>query len=348
MQISVVVPVYNEEKYLTECLNSILNQTYSDLEIIVVDDGSTDQSAEICDQFQTRDNRVKVIHKSNGGLISAWKCGVNNSKNDYICFVDSDDLIQKNHIRDMVDAVKKYNADLVLSAVNKISDNNKISPFIYTFKSGFIQDYRENFLSKILTDLDKVSERNLPPNRWGKLIQKKHILNNLKYVDDRVVYGEDLSIMFPIFCDINSIYIIEENNNSYLYRYREGTMVSGYDKTRWSSIKLVYSNLKKIVEDKKNLPNNMMDQVEIDYFKALIDCYKNQIRSSNVTYRDTEILIQKMNKFQLFANSKSSNLTGLSHKDSMILWNIFHGNRLTNWFIFKLIEVRYNAQQKRK
>lgn len=347
MQISVVVPVYNEEEYLTECLNSILNQTYSDLEIIVVDDGSTDQSGEICEQFQARDNRVKVIHKKNGGLISAWKCGVNNSKNDYICFVDSDDLIQKNHIRDMVKAVKKYNADLVLSAVNKISDD-KISPFIYTLKSGFIQDYREKFLPKILTDLDKVSERNLPPNRWGKLIQKKHIINNLKYVDNRVVYGEDLSIMFPIFCDINSIYIIEEDNNSYLYRYREGTMVSGYDKTRWSSIKLVYSNLKKVVKDKKNLPNNMMNQVEIDYFKALIDCYKNQIRSSNVRYKDTEILIQKMKEFQLFANSKSSNLEGLSHKDSMILWNIFHGNGLTNWFIFKLIEVRYNAQHKRK
>ncbi|MYN52861.1 glycosyltransferase [Lactobacillus crispatus] len=347
MQISVVVPVYNEEKYLPDCLNSILNQTYSDLEVIIVDDGSTDQSGEICDQFQSRDNRVKVIHKSNGGLISAWKCGVDNSKNDYICFVDSDDLIQKNHIKDMVEVVKKYSVDLVLSQVKKISDK-KISPFIYTLKSGFIPNYREKFLPKILTDLDKVSERNLPPNRWGKLIQKQHIISNLKYVDDRVVYGEDLSIMFPIFCDIDSIYVIEENDNSYLYRYREGTMVSGYDKTRWLSIKLVYSNLKKVVEEKKNLPNNMMNQVEIDYFKALIDCYKNQIRSSNVRYKDTEMLIQKMNDFQLFNSSKSSNLKGMSRKDSMILWNIFHGNRLTNWFIFKLIEVRYNAQKKRK
>ena len=174
MQISVVVPVYNEEKYLPDCLNSILNQTYSDLEVIIVDDGSTDQSGEICDQFQSRDNRVKVIHKSNGGLISAWRCGVDNSKNDYICFVDSDDLIQKNHIKDMVEVVKKYSVDLVLSQVKKITDK-KISPFIYTLKSGFIPNYREKFLPKILTDLDKVSERNLPPNRWGKLIQKQHI-----------------------------------------------------------------------------------------------------------------------------------------------------------------------------
>ena len=225
MQISVVVPVYNEEEYLTECLNSILHQTYSDLEIIVVDDGSTDQSGEICEQFQARDNRVKVIHKKNGGLISVWKCGVNNSKNDYICFVDSDDLIQKNHIRDMVKAVKKYNADLVLSAVNKISDD-KISPFIYTLKSGFIQDYREKFLPKILTDLDKVSERNLPPNRWGKLIQKKHIINNLKYAD-LISYGttfQKLILWLTAILTLVVLYLFNQETNNKFSRFNNAVI----------------------------------------------------------------------------------------------------------------------------
>lgn len=346
MQVSVIVPIYNEEEHLSDCITSILRQTYENLEVILVDDGSTDKSSIICDNFQSKDKRIKVIHKKNGGLVSAWKCGVNNAKNDYICFVDSDDLIQKNHIRDMVNVVQKYDADMVISAVNKI-EGKKVTPFIYDMHDGFIKNYRDQFLSKILTDLDKVSERKLPPNRWGKLIPKKYILKNLKYVDDRVTYGEDLSIIFPIFCDINSIYIIKDADNSYLYRYREGTMVSGYDKKRWSSIKLVYSNLKKAIENKKNLPFNMMDQLKIDYFKALIDCYKNQIKSPTITYKDMQKLVKKMNNFKLFDNAKNIQLKGLSLKDHLIIWNILSGNTFTNWFLFKLIEVRYNVQKKR-
>ena len=346
MEVSVIVPVYNEERYLSDCINSILQQTYKDIELILVDDGSTDRSGKICDQFQANDNRIKVIHKKNGGLISAWKCGVNEAKNDYVCFVDSDDLIQKNHIRDMVDAILKHNVDMVISTVNKI-EGDKLSPFIYSLQDGLIENYRDQFLSKILTDLDKVTERKLPPNRWGKLIQKKYILKNLKYVDDRVTYGEDLSIIFPIFCDISSIYIIKDDNNSYLYRYREGTMVSGFDENRWLSIKLVYSNLKRVINDKKNLPLNMMDQVKIDYFRSLIDCYKNQIRSLNTDYKDIELLLKKMNNFQLFDSSNVKKLKGLDAKDQWIIWNIFYGNKLTNWILFKVIEVRYSAQKKR-
>lgn len=346
MEVSVIVPVYNEERYLSDCINSILQQTYKDIELILVDDGSTDRSGKICDQFQANDNRIKVIHKKNGGLISAWKCGVNEAKNDYVCFVDSDDLIQKNHIRDMVDAILKHNVDMVISPVNKI-EGDKLSPFIYSLQDGLIENYRDQFLSKILTDLDKVTERKLPPNRWGKLIRKKYILKNLKYVDDRVTYGEDLSIIFPIFCDISSIYIIKDDNNSYLYRYREGTMVSGFDENRWLSIKLVYSNLKRVINDKKNLPLNMMDQVKIDYFRSLIDCYKNQIRSLNTDYKDIELLLKKMNNFQLFDSSNVKKLKGLDAKDQWIIWNIFYGNKLTNWILFKVIEVRYSAQKKR-
>src|SRR5699024_2327657 len=163
MEVSVIVPVYNEERYLSDCINSILQQTYKDIELILVDDGSTDRSGKICDQFQANDNRIKVIHKKNGGLISAWKCGVNEAKNDYVCFVDSDDLIQKNHIRDMVDAILKHNVDMVISPVNKI-EGDKLSPFIYSIQDGLIENYRDQFLSKILTDLDKVTERKLPPN----------------------------------------------------------------------------------------------------------------------------------------------------------------------------------------
>ena len=124
-------------------------------------------------------------------------------------------------------------------------------------------------------------------------------------------------------------------------------MVSGFDENRWLSIKLVYSNLKRVINDKKNLPLNMMDQVKIDYFRSLIDCYKNQIRSLNTDYKDIELLLKKMNNFQLFDSSNVKKLKGLDAKDQWIIWNIFYGNKLTNWILFKVIEVRYSAQKKR-
>lgn len=91
--ISVIVPVYNVEKYLHKCINSILNQTYKNLEIILIDDGSTDNSGKICDEYALKDNRIKVIHKENGGLSSARNAGLDICSGDYIGFVDSDDYI---------------------------------------------------------------------------------------------------------------------------------------------------------------------------------------------------------------------------------------------------------------
>lgn len=94
MLISVIVPVYNVENYLCKCVDSIINQTYNNLEIILVDDGSTDGSASICDEYVLKDSRVKVIHKENGGVSSARNIGIAEASGEYICFVDSDDWLE--------------------------------------------------------------------------------------------------------------------------------------------------------------------------------------------------------------------------------------------------------------
>lgn len=100
--ISVIVPVYNAENYLERCLNSIVNQTYSNLEIILVDDGSRDRGPQICDSYAAGDKRIRVIHKQNGGLMSAWMAGVNVSAGDYLSFIDSDDWVETNMMEEML------------------------------------------------------------------------------------------------------------------------------------------------------------------------------------------------------------------------------------------------------
>ena len=112
-KISVVVPVYNVEKYLRKCIDSIINQTYKNLEIILVDDGSPDKCGEICDEYAKKDNRVKVIHKKNAGVSSARNDGIDNATGEYIIFVDSDDWLEDNAIEIMVDKLNEYDYDCV-------------------------------------------------------------------------------------------------------------------------------------------------------------------------------------------------------------------------------------------
>ena len=112
---SIIIPVYNVEKYLNKCVDSVLNQTFTDFEVILVDDGSPDNCPAICDSYAEKDKRVRVIHKQNGGLICARKSGLEAARGDYIGFVDSDDWIEENMYELFADMIKKYSPDMVLS-----------------------------------------------------------------------------------------------------------------------------------------------------------------------------------------------------------------------------------------
>ena len=120
--ISVIVPVYNTEKYLGRCVDSIINQTYTNLEIILVDDGSPDNSPAICDEYAKKDQRIKVIHKENGGLSSARNAGLDIAKGDFISFIDSDDWVEKDLFEVLVSLYGKTQAEIIASSF--VGDGN--------------------------------------------------------------------------------------------------------------------------------------------------------------------------------------------------------------------------------
>ena len=194
-KISVIVPVYNVEKYLSRCVDSILSQSFSDFELILVNDGSTDSSEKICDEYGKKDGRVKVIHKKNGGQSSARNAGIKNSIGEYISFVDSDDWISKDYLDYLYLLIKKYNADV--SSAN----------FIFTSKENikFPVYSREKLVKNTYSILqfylkqDKMHGKN-DFAVWGKLY-KKELFYDVKFPIGKIY--EDNIINFEILKKCN-------------------------------------------------------------------------------------------------------------------------------------------------
>ena len=129
-KLSVIIPIYNVEKYLDRCIKSICNQTYENLEIILVDDGSTDGSPEMCDQYVEKDKRIKVIHKQNGGLSDARNVGLEYATGQYIFFCDSDDYVERDLISECMESISKDSIDILIFAISKISIRSAISELL--------------------------------------------------------------------------------------------------------------------------------------------------------------------------------------------------------------------------
>ena len=148
-KISVIIPVYNIEKYLKNCLDSVINQTFSDIEIICINDGSTDNSLAILEQYARKDNRITIINKPNGGLSSAWNKGLEVATAEYVTFVDSDDWIEQETYEIAYTNMLKNNVDYVCWSANPIFEYNNDA-----IKSKITQYYNINFIGKIIVTVN--------------------------------------------------------------------------------------------------------------------------------------------------------------------------------------------------
>lgn len=297
--ISIIVPVYNVELYLNTCLDSIRAQTYRNFEVVLVDDGSTDSCGKICDEYSNRDDRFKVIHKKNGGLMSAWKKGLEYAKANLIMFVDSDDWVEKNTLEIFYNEYLKTKAEVICCSFFH-SFKNKDIPDDHTVKPGFYNKKRiENEIFPVLINDGKPLSRGVRICRWAKLINKELLVNNLFWTDDQITIGEDLNIMFPIILETSSIDILSEQ---YLYHYRSNdeSIMKKVSPEMFSKVELLYEKEMQIANFYKKI-YDFTNQITMDFCDLSMNIFIKEYKHDN--------------SFENFEKAKSSKYSRILKKN---------------------------------
>ena len=246
-KVSIIVPVYNAAKYLDKCVNSLVSQTYSNLEILLVDDGSVDDSGSMCDHFAKEYSLVRSLHKENGGLVSAWKYGVEHSTGEYLSFVDSDDWVDSRMVADMAERLTGGECEIISSDYVIERDDGTSEPVYQRLAPGAYD--REALLKNVLPFVLGQEHRYVTISRCMKLISRELVINNMRYCDTSIRMGEDTTIMLPCLLDCERL-VIMDHKTYYHYLYVKESMIHKYDKGLYENNRKLRGIIDHILEDK--------------------------------------------------------------------------------------------------
>lgn len=266
VKISVIVPVYNGEKYLEKCINSIASQSYENLDIVLVDDGSTDRSGHICDTCQYKDSRVQVIHKKNGGLVSARKAGIREALGEFVISVDADDWIEPDYIENMVRAQREANADIV--AANLFFDIGDDSRVVY---NGIpYGTYTPEQIGPSMLYDGTFFQYGINPHLVTKLGRRDIILKSQLDVDESIVGGEDAAVTYPALVKAQKICIA--NVCGYHYIQRPDSMTKTVSSNELERIEVLIGYLKSKFQD---MPEKMQLKRQICLYEKYLKVLRN-------------------------------------------------------------------------
>ena len=299
--ISVIVPVYKAEAYLKRCVDSLIGQECAgaDMEIILVDDGSPDGCPAMCDAFAKGDGRIRVVHKENGGLVSAWQAGVRASRGEYLGFVDSDDWVETDMLRNMAaylsgvegetkgdkgrseekNAEERTEKDVKKDAREIICCNfvinrpDKETEHYHGLAAGVYEG--RQLEGEIKDNLLGHENRRISMSRCMKLFSRSLIEENMKYCNPKVTMGEDVNITLAALLDCRRV-VIMEDALYYHYFYNDASMVHHYDAGMYEGIRTLYRTIKEIYRIKGR--ENGESQANREYVYLLLLALKNEIR----------------------------------------------------------------------
>jgi len=314
-KISIIVPIYNVEEYVEKCIKSLINQTYKNIEIILVDDGSTDSSYDICKKYSETDSRINLIHKENGGLSDARNVGIENATGEYITFLDSDDWLSYNYCETMIKEINETKADIVMcNLVNVYNDD-------YVFKNK--SDYNKDIYSNIQA-LEKF-EDTINVVAVAKLY-KKNLFDNLRYKVGKI--HEDEFMFHRIFFKANKIVCLDIQ--MYAYRQRQNSITT----SRFSLKRL---DIIDALEDRINFyEENSLEKLKEKTRAAYMYLLKKNIKEvSNSDFDNKDEYIKKMS-VRLKRNYKECKKTKyISYKFFILSKIMAHFNNVFNYYIYK-------------
>jgi len=277
--VSVIVNIYNEDSYLPQCIESILSQTHKNLEIILVDDGSSDSSPLICKEYAKTDARIRVLCQANGGLVNARKAGLRASTGGYVAYVDGDDWIEPEMYEDMIAHAVRHGADVVASGHKEEMDGHVVEVLRNTVSCGvYSGDGLVNDIYATMLYSGKFSQFGLFTFIWNKLFRRAVLFDNQMSVDERIFIGEDAACVYP--CLLASKLVCVTNSAHYHYRQRVNSSVKtgGNSQQDVQKLGILYQYLRKrfceSVQAKLLLP-------QLDFFLlSLLTVRSNGLKSN--------------------------------------------------------------------
>lgn len=324
--ISIIIPIYNAEKTLMRCIDSVLNQTYNNWELLLVDDGSIDKSALICDSYAQSDNRIRVFHKINAGVSSARNIGLENAKGEWITFIDSDDCVKDVYLENLLGHVKK-SIDLVIS-------------FAEIHGKGFIR--KENYPTRLITQdcfdiLFTESDMYWHTSPWSKLYRRKIIRkNNLSFCVGMHI-GEDALFLYSYMLYSHEIYVSSDTDYCY-YACNENSLTKRINSL--SSEILSYKNIEYIVNrliNERNIRNiealNRLNWLKASYLRRILNSlYHNDIE------RTKRLQILKSIDWNLYIQC----IGKISYKEKILKF-MLNRNCLCMYDFFRILSVKIKS-----
>ncbi len=306
MFFSVIVPVYKVEDYLENCIKSVLSQSFSDFELILVDDGSPDNCPGICDSYRKKDSRIKVLHKENGGLASARRAGIKIAEGEYVFNLDSDDLIEKDTLECAYKIIKDTNCEIVSFSYRWVKDgktvnitNDGIDEGLYSKK-----DIEKYIFPKLLMDKNM---NHVSYYLSGKAIKREFLTPYQLGVSEKITLGEDFCCVVPCYLNAKSVYISKKT--SYLYTVRNSSLSKAFNSNQVYRVEDVIKEisteqLKNVVDIDKQICRYscfmcftiLASAAEGDYFnsiKEIKENIRNSVHKENISRAEFENITLK-------------------------------------------------------
>lgn len=260
-KISIIIPVYKVEAYLSECLDSVIKQTYQNLEIILVDDGSPDKCGEICDQYAQRDSRIRVLHKENAGVARARNDGIEIATGEYISFIDSDDWIAENTYETLYKGLKEADADCAVGGCVTVLDKDGVLKYQKGTRKGLGCMSAEEAMKGVLLRGSAI---------WNRLF-KKEVFLNIRFPLDRI--NDDEVVALHSYAECKKIVFLDAD--TYYYRIRSNSITTSKFSLR--KVDCYYNSIDNLEFVKKVCPE-LIPCGEYKYIVSMLYCYVNLIR----------------------------------------------------------------------